>query len=44
MTEARAMESKTWFMANLDGEKGESLLHTIESNVVKSDEFGKLIR
>lgn len=37
------MKSKTWFMANLDGEKGESLLHRIESNVVKSDEFGRLI-
>lgn len=37
------MKSKTWFLANLDGNKGESLLHTIENSVMKSDEFGELL-
>jgi len=37
------MENKTWFIANIDGEKGRSLLHTIETDVARSEEFEKSI-
>lgn len=35
------MKNKTWFMANIDGKRGDSLLHTIETNVINSEEFEK---
>ncbi len=35
------MKIKRWFKAKLNGKKGQSLLHTIEPNVIRSEEFGK---